>query len=149
MGPERLAYKLDFYDAFLERAEALRAQGRELVVCGDYNTAHHEIDLARPKENATVSGFLPEERVWLDKLEGLGYVDTFRRFCGDPERYTFWDMKSRAPRAQRGLAHRLLLGDSGPGSRPRLREHRRVGDGIGPLPHRDRTRPGGLVAVTD
>ena len=96
MGPERLAYKLDFYDAFLERAEALRAQGRELVVCGDYNTAHHEIDLARPKENATVSGFLPEERVWLDKLEGLGYVDTFRRFCGDPERYTFWDMKSRA-----------------------------------------------------
>ena len=96
MGPERLAYKLDFYDAFLERAEALRAQGRELVVCGDYNTAHHEINLARPKENATVSGFLPEERVWLDKLEGLGYVDTFRQFCGDPERYTFWDMKSRA-----------------------------------------------------
>ena len=96
MGPERLAYKLDFYDAFLERAEALRAQGRELVVCGDYNTAHHEIDLSPPKENATVSGFLPEERVWLDKLEGLGYVDTFRRFCGDPGRYTFWDMKSRA-----------------------------------------------------
>ena len=96
MGPERLAYKLDFYDAFLEHAEALRAEGRELVVCGDYNTAHHEIDLARPKENATVSGFLPEERAWLDKLEGLGYVDTLRHFSDEPGQYSYWDQKSRA-----------------------------------------------------
>ena len=84
MGPDRLAYKLDFYNAFLERAETLRSQGRELVICGDYNTAHHEIDIARPKENATISGFLPVERAWLDKLVDLGYVDTFRRFNDPP-----------------------------------------------------------------
>lgn len=95
-SPERLAYKMRFYDAFLERAERLRAQGRKIVICGDVNTAHREIDLARPRENSKVSGFLPEERVWIDEFLARGYVDTLRAFDDRPGQYTFWDQKSGA-----------------------------------------------------
>jgi exodeoxyribonuclease III len=90
-GPERVRYKLDFYDILLDQWEELRAEGRELVICGDYNTAHHEIDVAKPKEWSKISGFLPEERAWLDKITDMGYVDTFRHFNKDPEWYTYWD----------------------------------------------------------
>ncbi len=93
---ERLQFKLDFYDAFFDYTEGLRARGERIVCCGDYNTAHHEIDLARPKANERISGFLPVERAWMDKFEGHGYVDTFRMFNQDPGQYTYWDMKSRA-----------------------------------------------------
>lgn len=95
-SPERLAYKMDFYDAFLEYAESLVAAGKKLVICGDVNTAHKEIDLARPKQNETVSGFLPEERAWIDEFLAHGYHDTFRMFNTEPENYTWWDLKSRA-----------------------------------------------------
>jgi exodeoxyribonuclease III len=88
---DRLAYKLAFYDAFLEYTEALRGEGRELVICGDVNTAHREIDLARPKANRNTTGFLPEERAWMDRFVAAGYVDTFRRLNGDvPGQYTWW-----------------------------------------------------------
>jgi exodeoxyribonuclease-3 len=93
---KRLQYKMDFYDEFLRFVEPLRAEGRKLIVCGDVNTAHREIDLARPKENSKVSGFLPMEREWIDKLTAAGFVDTFRRFNTEPHQYTWWDMKSRA-----------------------------------------------------
>ncbi|MGQ9537177.1 MAG: exodeoxyribonuclease III [Actinomycetota bacterium] len=93
---ERLAYKLDFYAAFLDHVEALRAKGRSIVICGDFNTAHREIDLARPKENSRVSGFLPEERAWLDRLVEHGYLDTFRMFNREPGHYTWWDQKTGA-----------------------------------------------------
>ncbi len=93
---ERLDYKMRFYDAFLDRAERLKAQGRNIVVCGDVNTAHKEIDLARPKENQKVSGFLPEERAWMDKFVSHGYVDTFRIFNAQPGQYTWWDQLTRA-----------------------------------------------------
>jgi len=92
----RLKYKMDFYEAFLRFTDALRGKGRRLVICGDVNTAHKEIDLARPKENATVSGFLPQERAWLDKFVAHGYVDTFRHFHQEPNQYTWWDLKSGA-----------------------------------------------------
>ncbi len=95
-SPERLKYKMDFYDAFLEYAEALRAKGRNLVICGDVNTAHKEIDLAHPKQNETTSGFLPVEREWMDKFCGCGYVDTFRMFNKEPEQYTWWHVITRA-----------------------------------------------------
>jgi exodeoxyribonuclease-3 len=95
-GPERLNYKMKFYDVFLDYADALKKQGKKLVICGDVNTAHKEIDLARPKENSKVSGFLPEERAWMDKFISHGYVDTFRRFNKEPDQYTWWDMKSGA-----------------------------------------------------
>ena len=93
---ERLTYKMEFYDAFLEFVDRLTGQGKSVVVCGDYNTAHKEIDLARPKANEKVSGFLPEERAWMDKLVGHGYVDTFRMYSQQPEQYTYWDMMTRA-----------------------------------------------------
>jgi exodeoxyribonuclease III len=105
MSPERLQFKMDFYDAFLDRVEALRKKGKHIVICGDVNTAHNEIDLARPKENSTVTGFLPQERAWIDKLLAAGYIDTFRHFCTEGSRYTWWDMKTRA--RERNVGWRL------------------------------------------
>lgn len=92
----RLDYKLAFYDAFLDHIDALRNNGEKLIICGDFNTAHQEIDLARPKENEKNSGFLPEERAWMDKLVEHGYIDVFRKFHGDPGNYTWWDYKTGA-----------------------------------------------------
>lgn len=93
---ERLAYKLEFYDAFLEHIEALRAKGRNIVVCGDVNTAHKPIDLARPKANEKISGFLPIEREWIDRLLECGYVDTFRMFNQEPDQYTWWNQRANS-----------------------------------------------------
>lgn len=93
---ERLKYKMDFYDAFLSVVDALDKEGRNIIVCGDVNTAHREIDLAHPKENETTSGFLPIEREWIDKFLSYGWVDTFRMFHPEPENYTWWSMRTRA-----------------------------------------------------
>tara|TARA_B100002051_G_scaffold117278_1_gene111567 strand:+ start:44966 stop:45739 length:774 start_codon:yes stop_codon:yes gene_type:complete len=95
-GPERVKYKLEFYDHCLNIWEETRKQGRPLIICGDYNTAHKEIDLARPKENQTTSGFLPEEREFLDRLVDMGYVDVFRKFNQEAGQYTYWDQITRA-----------------------------------------------------
>ena len=95
-GPARLDYKLRFYDAFLRYCDSLHASGRRLVVCGDINTAHKEIDLARPKRNAGTSGFLPVERAWLDKYLAHGFVDVFRTFHPEPDQYTWWSYITRA-----------------------------------------------------
>ena len=95
-GIERLTYKLNFYTHFLAHIEQQRKQ-KPIIITGDINTAHREIDLARPKENANTSGFLPIERAWLDQLEAAGYTDTFRSVHGDiPHRYTWWDTKTRS-----------------------------------------------------
>lgn len=96
-GDDRLQYKMDFYDAFLAHAEAKRAEGKNVVVCGDVNTAHQDIDLARPKENRKVSGFLPIECEWMDKWVNAGYIDTFRHFYPNkPDEYSWWNVRSRA-----------------------------------------------------
>ncbi len=96
-GAERLAYKLAFYDAFLAHIDTLRKLGKKIVFCGDVNTAHTEIDLARPKENEKNTGFLPEERAWLDEVVDHGYVDTFRYLHPRKiDAYTYWDQKTRA-----------------------------------------------------
>lgn len=94
--PERLDYKMRFYEAFLTYINGLRARGNKIVFCGDVNTAHHEIDLARPKANEQTSGFLPAERAWMDQLEAHGYSDTFRTFHREPDQYSYWDSMSRA-----------------------------------------------------
>ena len=92
----RLGYKLGFYEAFLTYAENLR-RSRPVVVCGDFNTAHQPIDLARPRENEGVSGFLPVERAWLDKFVAAGYCDTFRLINGRTTgAYSWWALRSRA-----------------------------------------------------
>ncbi len=93
---ERLKYKMEFYDAFLDYADRLRKEGKAVIVCGDVNTAHTELDIARPKDNAKRSGFLPMERAWMDKLESHGYVDTYRVFEKEGGHYTYWDMRTGA-----------------------------------------------------
>ena len=95
-SPERLKFKMEFYDAFLNYVNNVKEKNVKIVFCGDVNTAHKEIDLARPKENSTVSGFLPEERSWIDKLISNGYLDTFRLFNNEPGNYTWWDQVTRA-----------------------------------------------------
>lgn len=90
---ERLDYKMEFYDAFLEHLGQLKRQGRNVVVCGDVNTAHKEIDLARPKPNEKISGFLPVERAWMDQWVSHGYVDTLRMFNQEPGQYSWWDAR--------------------------------------------------------
>ena len=93
---ERLQYKMDFYQAFLEVADKYREKGKSLMICGDVNTAHKPIDLARPAANETVSGFLPVERAWIDTFLSHGFIDTFRHFNQEGENYTWWDYKTRA-----------------------------------------------------
>ena len=93
---ERLNYKLEFYDVFFSYVEKLRKKNKNIIITGDYNTAHHEIDLARLKENITVSGFMPIEREKLDWIEKLGYFDTFRLFNKDGGNYTWWSQRGRA-----------------------------------------------------
>jgi exodeoxyribonuclease-3 len=96
-GPERLAYKLDFYAAFLAYVDARRRAGRGVIFCGDVNTAHRPIDLARPRENAKASGFLPEERAWLDRWLVHGWVDSFRHCHPDTrDAYSWWDLRTGA-----------------------------------------------------
>src|ERR1041385_6137198 len=95
-GPERVKYKLDFYDHLFKHAQDKRKSNKNIIVCGDYNTAHKEIDLARPKENSNTTGFLPEERAWIDKIIGMDYIDIFRENNKEPAQYTYWDQITRA-----------------------------------------------------
>jgi exodeoxyribonuclease-3 len=90
MSEERLQYKLDFYQAFFAHADKLKDQGKHLVITGDYNTAHNEIDLKNPKANEKYSGFLRIERDWLDRITENGYVDTFRFLYPDTVKYSWW-----------------------------------------------------------
>jgi len=96
MSSERLQYKIDFYDMFLDYTKKLLIKNKKIIVCGDVNTAHKEIDIARPKENEKISGFLPVERAWIDKFLDIGFIDTFRYYNKDPGNYSWWDFKSRA-----------------------------------------------------
>lgn len=90
MSQERLDFKMGFYEAFLRYAQELR-RTKPIVVCGDFNTAHREIDLKNPKANENTSGFLPIERAWMDHFMAQGYVDTFRHCHGDvPDAYSWW-----------------------------------------------------------
>jgi exodeoxyribonuclease-3 len=94
---ERLNYKMKFYDDLLIHCEKLREEGKSIVICGDVNTAHKEIDLKNPKANSKTSGFLPIEREWMDKLVDYGYVDSFRYVNGDEkDRYSWWSYRSNA-----------------------------------------------------
>ena len=116
----RLKFKLDFYDAFLEVVDRCRRHGEErIIVCGDVNTAHREIDLARPKENSGNSGFLPVERAWIDKLLAHGFVDTFRMFEPGGGHYSWWDTLTRA--RERNVGWRLDYFFVTENLRPRVR----------------------------
>jgi exodeoxyribonuclease-3 len=92
----RLAYKLEFCAAMRSYCDAFIAQGKNVVLCGDYNIAHKPIDLKNPKTNEENPGYLPEERAWMDTFTAGGYTDTFRHFCPEPERYTWWSYRFKA-----------------------------------------------------
>lgn len=96
-GEERQAVKFSFMKAFLPHLEELRASGREVVICGDWNIAHREIDLKNWRGNRKNSGFLPEERAWLGELfDRVGFVDVFRRLHPELEAYTWWSNRGQA-----------------------------------------------------
>jgi exodeoxyribonuclease-3 len=92
----RLAYKLDFYASLLDICDRMHAEGEHIVICGDFNTAHQEIDLKNPKQNSTTSGFLPEERAWIDKYLEHGFVDPFRHLYPERVQYTWWTYRMGA-----------------------------------------------------
>ncbi|OGR58628.1 MAG: exodeoxyribonuclease III [Elusimicrobia bacterium GWA2_69_24] len=118
-SPERLRYKLRFYDDFLKALKKDLKRGERVVVCGDVNTAHRELDLARPRENSRVSGFLPEERAWIDRLLQAGFADTFRQFETGPGHYTWWDQVTRA--RERNVGWRIDYFFVSDALRPRLK----------------------------
>jgi exodeoxyribonuclease-3 len=96
-GPERQESKFRFLAAFLPMLREMRASGREYVICGDWNIAHKPIDLKNWKGNLKNSGFLPEERAWLDELfGGMGLVDAFRVVNQNPDEYTWWSNRGQA-----------------------------------------------------
>jgi exodeoxyribonuclease-3 len=120
-GDDRLKFKMDFYEEFLKVLEKHRKQGKDrLVICGDVNTAHQELDLARPKENQKISGFLPQERAWIDKLLSRGFIDTFREFHKEGGHYSYWDQMTFA--RQRNVGWRIDYFFISQNLRPRLKD---------------------------
>lgn len=93
---ERLQFKMDFYDCFQKDVNHLVAEGKKVIICGDVNTAHNEIDLKNPKSNAKRSGFLPIERAWMDRFFADGYVDTFRYLYPKTVKYSWWSYRFNA-----------------------------------------------------
>lgn len=104
-GHDRVEYKLDFYARLLEICDALHASGENIILTGDFNTAHAPIDLARPEENETTSGFLPEERAWVQKYLEHGFVDVYRRLYPQRAQYTWWTYRMAA--RQRNIGWRI------------------------------------------
>ncbi|MEO8447921.1 MAG: exodeoxyribonuclease III [bacterium] len=101
-GPERVKYKLDFYDELFFYLEKNYRDRKGIIVVGDFNTAHKDIDIFDPKKYQKSSGFLPEERQWLDNIINLGYTDVFRKFNDKPEQYTYWDQVTFARNKNNG-----------------------------------------------
>lgn len=96
-SPERQIVKYQVLDSFMQQLHALKASGKELIICGDYNIAHHNIDLKNWRGNQKNSGFLPEERAWLDQVFGtVGLVDAFRVLNQEPDQYTWWSLRQRS-----------------------------------------------------
>ncbi len=101
----RLKYKLDFYQNLLNYLDQLHKQGEKIILCGDFNTAHKEIDLKNPKENETTSGFLPEERAMLDLYLQHGFIDAYRQLYPERVQYTWWTYRFNA--RKRNIGWRL------------------------------------------
>jgi exodeoxyribonuclease-3 len=116
---KRLDFKLRFCDAFLKFCEKEKRNGKSLLLCGDWNIAHTEIDLKNPKSNVNNAGFLPAERAWLSRFFGKGYVDCFRHFTTDPGHYTWWSYRPGV--RARNIGWRLDYFVSDADSRDRLK----------------------------
>ena len=118
-GGARLDYKLAFCEAMLKKCDQLVADGFDIVLCGDYNIAHKPIDLANPKSNEKNPGYLPEERAWMDRFTNAGYVDTFRHFCAEPQKYTWWSYRFHA--REKNIGWRIDYQCVNPGLLPRVK----------------------------
>ena len=101
-GPERVKYKLDFYDELFFYINKNYKSRKGIIITGDFNTAHNEIDLAKPQQWSKVSGFLNEERAWIERIINLGYVDVFRVLNPNVQKFTYWDQISRARQRNEG-----------------------------------------------
>lgn len=128
-GHDRVAFKLEFYDALLAYCADLRAEGHRLVVCGDYNTAHQPVDLARPKQNVKTSGFLPEEREALSRWLEQGFVDVFRHLHPDEVAYSWWTYRANA--RARNVGWRIDYFLVAEELMPQVREARILGEVMG------------------
>ena len=95
-GNKRVPYKLEFYEKLLEICDQLHENGDNVIITGDFNTAHNEIDLANPKSNEKNTGFLPEEREWIDKYLDHNFLDAFREIYPEREEYTWWTYRYNA-----------------------------------------------------
>ena len=115
----RLRHKLRFCRELRRRMEALRAAGKNVIVCGDYNIAHREIDLVNPGPNKNNAGFLPQERRWMERMVKAEWIDCFRHFCDEPGHYTWWSY--RAGVRERNVGWRIDLFLANPELRRRLR----------------------------
>ena len=93
---KRLDFKVDFCNALLDELKKLKSEGENIIITGDYNIAHNPIDVYNPKNCEGKSGYLPEERAWLDELEKAGFVDTFRLFNESGDNFTWWSYRTRA-----------------------------------------------------
>ncbi len=101
-GDIRQDFKYDWLDFFYDYAQEVRKECPNLVICGDYNIAHHPIDIHNPVSNKNSSGFLPEERAWLTKYIESGFIDTFRHFNDDPHHYSWWSYRANARANNKG-----------------------------------------------
>lgn len=108
-NPERLGFKFTFMDDFKRYIDRLKATLPNLVICGDYNICHQAIDIHDPVRNATVSGFLPEERAWLDAFIKSGFIDTFRYFNPESHNYSWWSYRANARANNKGWRIDYLL----------------------------------------
>lgn len=97
-GYDRVEFKLDFYAHLLEICDHMHQAGEKIIICGDFNTAHSEIDLRYPKQNQKTSGFLPEERAWIDTYLSHGFVDVYRVIFPERVEYTWWTYRMNARR---------------------------------------------------
>jgi exodeoxyribonuclease-3 len=123
----RVPFKMEYKQALLDTCERLRSQGRSVIVCGDINTAHSEIDLARPRQNQNTTGFLPRERAWIDRFLALGYKDVFRELYPEREAYSWWAYWGQA--RERNVGWRLDYFFVSPELMPRVEDaeiHREV-----------------------
>ena len=139
---ERLKYKMEFYDAFLAFVDRVRGEGRSIVVCGDLNTAHKEIDLARPKGNERLSGFLPEERAWGRPVPGPRLRRHLQEVQHSAGAVYLLGPGDQGAGAQRRVEDRLLFRGRGLCRTGAFRGHPTGCDGLRPLPRRHRYRPG-------
>ena len=128
-GQERVTFKLDFYASLLQRVKEQHSAGKQAILTGDFNTAHQPIDLKNPKENEKTSGFLPEERAWVDTYLNNGLVDAYRVLYPDKEEYTWWSQITRA--RDRNIGWRIDYFLVSQPLMPKVKDVRILGDVMG------------------